>query len=403
MTNKGVSLEGELVRAPTAPAAEFRLCQAAAREIRALVFLSSRHEAAHEVESPLGSQQDRKPDVRGLLRWWRAPLWLLELGTGAKSFVDNPILGSEALNRHGLHVTRLNLAHALAWSRRRRLAGAVPPEWRERFDRDGFVEVRNFLTADAFERLRDALLSAEFDAREQQQGNAVTRRVPIGPDLLASVPELRNLVASKRWRSLLAYVASTRAEPLYYLQTIVSGHAPGGPDPQLELHADTFHPSLKAWLFLTDVTDDQGPLTYVPRSHRLTPERIAWERARSVTIAASDPLSQRGSLRIASEELPALKLPPPRRFAVPANTLVVIDTCGFHARGSSDGPTVRAEIWAFARRTPFVPWTGFDLLSIPPIAIRRGEWLPRIVDALDRLGLKKQHWRPAGRKRPIDP
>ena len=341
--------------------------------------------------------------ARNILSWWRAPLWLLELATGAKSFADNPILGSPALNRRGLHVARLKLAHALAWSRRRRLARAVPSEWRERFDRDGYVEVRDFLPANAFDRLRDGLLSRELDAREQQQGDTITRRVPIGPALLVTVPELRDLLASGRWRSLLAYVASTRAEPLYYVQTILSGHAPGGPDPQLELHADTFHPSLKAWLFLTDVSDGQGPLTYVPGSHRLTPERIAWEQARSVAIAGSDRLSQRGSLRVAPEELPGLNLPPPRRFAVPANTLVVIDTCGFHARGGSDGRHVRAEIWAYARRTPFVPWTGLDLSSLPPIAIRRAQWLPHIVDMLDRLGLKKQHWRPAGRKRPIDP
>lgn len=340
---------------------------------------------------------------RTLLSWWRAPLWLLALGTGAKSFADNPILGSAALNRRGLHVARLKLAHALAWSRRRRLAAAVPPEWREQFDREGFVEVREFLPAEAFEKMRQALLDSAFDGREQQQGDAITRRVPIGPTLLARVPELRALLRSKRWRAVLAYVASTRAEPLYYIQTVISGAGNGGPDPQLDLHADTFHPSLKAWLFLTDVTDDQAPLTYVPGSHRLTPERIAWEQSRSVGIAHSDRLSQRGSLRVTPQELPGLNLPPPKRFAVPANTLVVIDTCGFHARGSSDKPTVRAEIWAYARRTPFVPWAGFDLLSIAPIAIRRGEWLPRIVDRLDRLGVKRQHWQPAGAKRPVDP
>ena len=178
----------------------------------------------------------------------------------------------------------------------------------------------------------------------------------------------------------LAYVASTRAEPLYYLQTISTGRVAGPPDPQLELHADTFHPSLKAWLFLTDVTDDEGPLTYVAGSHLLTRERLAWEQARSVAVKHSDRLSQRGSLRVAPEELPGLGLPPPRRFAVPANTLVVVDTYGFHARGSSSEPTVRAEIWAFTRRTPFVPWTGFDFLSWRPVAARRTQWLAAIVD-----------------------
>ena len=341
--------------------------------------------------------------MRNQLKWWRAPLWLLELGTGAKSFADNPILGSEALNRRGLHLARVRLAHRLAWSRRRRLARAVPAEWREQFDRDGFVEARDFLPPDEFERLRRILLTGEFKAREQQQGDTITRRVPIGPDLLARVPELRKLLTDSLWRSLLAYVASTSAEPLYYVQTIFSGHADGGPDPQLDLHSDTFHPSLKAWLFLTDVSDDRGPLTYVPGSHRLTPKRMAWEKARSVAIRRSDRLSQRGSLRVGLNELAGLDLPTPIRFAVPANTLVVIDTCGFHARGPSCNPHVRAEIWAYARRTPFVPWAGFDLLSIPPIAIRRAEWLPHIIDRLDRLGLKKQHWRPVGRKQAIEP
>ena len=340
---------------------------------------------------------------RTLLRWWRAPLWLLALGTGAKSFVDNPILGSERLNRRGLHAARLKLAHRMARWRRRRLAAQVPQAWREAFDRNGFVEVHDFLPTDVFERLRQTLFTREFDSRQQQQGDAITRRIPIGPALLEQVPDLKLLLASKGWRSLLAYVASTRSEPLYYVQTISTAHSPGPPDPQLELHADTFHPSLKAWLFLTDVTDDQGPLTYVAGSHRLTPQRLAWEQARSIGVKDSDRLSQRGSLRIDPGELGALGLPQPRRFTVPANTLVAIDTCGFHARGSSDKPTVRAEIWAFARRSPFVPWTGLDLLSLRPIAIRRASWLFSIVDRLARIGVMKQHWEPAGRRRAIDP
>ena len=337
-----------------------------------------------------------------LLRWWRAPLWLLALATGAKSFVDNPIIGSERLNRRGLHTARLTLAHRLAWWRRKRLESAVPKDWREAFDRDGFIEIPNFLPEDVFARLKETVLSTALDSRQQRQGDTITRRVPIGPEVLSQVPELGLVLGNKEFRSSLAYVASTRSKPLYYVQTILTGQVPGPPDPQLELHSDTFHPSLKAWLFLTDVTDDQGPLTYVAGSHRLTPERLAWERARSIAIKKSDRLSQRGSLRIEPGELPALSLPQPTRFAVPANTLVIIDTCGFHARGSSERPSVRVELWAYARRTPFLPWTGFDLLSVRPIAIRRSTWLPRIVDWLDRFGIKKQHWQPAGRRRPID-
>lgn len=342
------------------------------------------------------------PAGRQLLRWWRAPFWLLAIATGAKSFADNPILGSRRLNRLGLHASRVRLAHRIAAARRRRLAAAVPPEWREQFDRDGFVLVPDFLPADDFERFRQDLLQSPLPAREQQQGDTVTRRTAIGPDLLKRFPQLRKLLADRRWRALLAYVASTRSRPLYYLQTISTGVAQGPPDPQLELHSDTFHPSMKAWLFLTDVAADMGPLTYAAGSHRATPQRLAWDKARSVAIASADRLSQRGSLRIGPDELASLGLPQPTRFAVPANTLVVIDTYGFHARGRSAAPGVRVEIWAYSRRTPFLPWTGLDPLSLPGIAERRAPLLMAILDRLDSLGVTKQHWRPAGLKRPID-
>jgi hypothetical protein len=47
----------------------------------------------------LGSIMASKPS-----RWLLAPLHVLALGTGAKSFRDNPVIGNCTLNRLGLHV-----------------------------------------------------------------------------------------------------------------------------------------------------------------------------------------------------------------------------------------------------------------------------------------------------------
>ncbi len=337
-------------------------------------------------------------------RWWRAPFWLLALLTGAKSFADNPILGSARLNRAGLHVQRKRLAHALAQSRRARLAKLVPAAVREAFDRDGFIVIPDFLAHDDFRRLQDAILHAEFECREHQQGDTVTRRIAVSHAFLERIPQLAAMIDSARWKGIMAYVSSTRSAPLYYIQIIAAGAREGPRDPQLELHSDTFHPSLKAWLFLTDVADDGRPLTYVAGSHRLTPERAAWEVSRSSSVMATgDRLSQRGSLRIGLEELAGLGLPSPTRFSVPANTLVAIDTCGFHARADADRPTLRVELWAYSRRSPFLPWTGGDLLSWRPLAFRRAEWIAATVDWLDRRGWKVQHWRSVGQRNPLQP
>ena len=341
---------------------------------------------------------------REIARWWRLPLWTLALFTGAKSFADNPILGSRRLNRAGLHLWRLKAAHSLAWRRRGRLAGRIPTDLRDQFDRDGYILVPNFLPEEAFRHIRTQLLESEFETREHLQGDTITRRVAVGPRLLGGIPGLADLLDSPRWKGILAYVASSQSAPLYYIQTIVGGHVDAPPDPQIQLHADTFHPSMKAWLFLTDVGEADRPLTYVAGSHRLSTERLAWEQRKSISVMdGGDRLSQRGSFRMSAEELAELNLPAPTRFAVPANTLVAIDTCGFHARASSDRPTIRVELWAYARRSPFLPWTGFDPLSWRPIALRRAEWLGPIVDWLSAKGLMVQHWRIAGRRRPIDP
>lgn len=335
-----------------------------------------------------------------LLRSWRMPFWLLALGTGAKSFIDNPILGSMRLNKAGLHVARVRASHALANWRRRRIAGLLPDDLREQFDRNGFIVIKDVLTTADFHEVKNALMNMEMLRREQTQGDTITRRIPVGPTLLRAVSKLAILLDSPRWNGALAYVASTSAKPLYYLQTIFGGFAPGPPDPQVQLHSDTFHPSMKAWLFLSDVGEYDRPLTYVAGSHRLSPARIAWEQRMSTEVLLTgDRLSQRGSFRIDVEELAGLGLPSPTRFCVPANTLVIVDTCGFHARSASHQPSMRIELWAYCRRSPFLPWTQGGLFSRRPFASRRMQWIASLVDQLDRFGWSKQHWRNSGRGR----
>ena len=219
------------------------------------------------------------------------------------------------------------------------------------------------------------------------------RKIALAPAALAALPALRTLLAAPQWRGLIRYVGSRDAEPVVWVQAILRHACAGPPDPQTALHADTFHPTVKAWLFLTDVAADAGPFTYVPGSHRLTPDRLAWERRMSVLAAKSpDRENRAGSFRIAAAELPALGLPPPRVFAVPANTLVVADTFGFHARGPSAGRSQRVEIWAYGRRSPFAPWAAFDPWSAAALA-RRSVVGWRLGDLLARAGIKPQRWR----------
>jgi hypothetical protein len=329
------------------------------------------------------------------------PLWLLQLATGAKSFADNPLIGSKRLNGLGLHVGRVRLAHAMADWRRRRLGKRIPAALQREFAEKGFVQIQNYLPEDEFASLRDAILGTMAPAREMVQGDTLTRRIAIDGDYMRAIPGLRALIGAEPWRSLMRYIASYDTEPLYYIQTIISHRFDAEPDPQTVLHADTFHPTMKAWYFLEDVAEDEGPFCYVPGSHRLTSQRIAWEKRRSLAAPDNvDMLSARGSMRVELEELTSLGLPQPQQFAVKANTLVVADTVGFHARGASVRPSRRVEIWAYSRRNPFYPWIGLDPLSVPRVAERR---IGMIWAARSRMSrFFGPPWPSVGAKYPLD-
>lgn len=336
--------------------------------------------------------------VKALLSF---PFWVLQLATSAKSFLDNPIIGSHSLNRRGLHLARVRVAAALCRWRRRQLARHVRADWREAFDRDGFVVIENVIPPAQFADLRRAMLDYRGPAREMLQGDAMTRRLAVDPDMLRTIPQLRTLLARDDLNALFHYVAGFRITPLHYIQTIATHGGHNDADPQEAIHADSFHASLKAWLFLNPVAPDEAPFTYVRGSHRFDAARLNWEYERSLRDPrTTDRLSARGSPRVKPEELARMGLPAPEALSVPANTLVVADTGGFHARGASARPVERVEVWSYARRNPFLPWLGGDLLSLPGLAERRVTWLWALRDKLQ--AYVGQPWRPAGHRRALD-
>lgn len=330
---------------------------------------------------------------RAALAPLRVPLWSAQLLAGTKSFERNPLIGSRRLNEYGLHTARVALAHRIAAMRRRRLESLVSAADRASFARDGFVAKRDFLPEPVFAALLRQVKAYRGPSREIAEGDTIMRKIALDKRTLAALPALAGALRSPEWRGLIRYVGSRDAEPVVWIQTLSRHACDGPPDPQTSLHADTFHPTVKAWLFLSDVAADAGPFTYVPGSHRLTAERLAWERRMSLAARHSPNAENRqGSFRIDPAALREMGLPEPQIFAVPANTLVVADTFGFHARGPSAGRSLRVEVWAYGRRSPFVPWTGLDPWTAAGLA-RRSLVGWRLGDLIERAGIKPHRWR----------
>lgn len=336
-------------------------------------------------------------------RYLLMPVHAAMIASGAKSFRDNPVIGSARLNRHGLHLARRHLAQRMGALRRSRLAGLISAQDRSDFERDGFLLKRDFLDSASFQALRQEIYNLDADAREAVIGDTLTRLIPLDAATLRHLPATRRMLESSAFRNSLDYVGSFKRRPHLFIQTVFSRFRENAPpDVQSFFHSDTFHPTVKAWFYLEDV--DANPLTYVPGSHVANRRRLAWERRASITAADSpEPLTAEGSLRVSEAEIRRMGYPAPVKLAVAANTLIVADTSGFHKRETGAEQATRVSIWAYSRSNPFLPWVGLDIGALPFVRSRAARlfWLGQ--DFVNWLLRSKGPWHWVGRRTPRTP
>lgn len=289
----------------------------------------------------------------------KAPIWLFELLTTTKSFRDNPIIGSSILNRLGLHVVRTIAAHAVMRARMLILALPISAEDRRAYFRDGFIIKENFLADDEFKLLDDEARSFKGEIREMRQGDTLTQRAVLSPEVLQDFPNMSQLLSNKKLLHLAQFTAGHFRAPFYYIEKVKNQYCEGVKDPQKSLHADTFHPSMKFWFFIDDVEPDKGPFTYVPGSHKLTWKRLKWHYHMSVNAKDDDnAYHARGSTRYTLDDVKEMGLPQPQGLAVKKNTLVIANVFGIHRRGDSDVKSTRLALWGDSRTNPFIPLPG---------------------------------------------
>lgn len=338
--------------------------------------------------------------------WLTAPLWPLEIFTAQKAFT-NPLLAHEQLNRRGLYVWRVKTAAKLADRRRAKLADRVSAEERAELAENGAIVTQAVEGAD-LAALREEVMGLKAQAYEMREGDAVTRRIPLTPEVLERAPRLAALVRSDAFQNRIRYVGSFDMAPEMFVQTIftwVDGDdaaARGKPDPQNTMHMDTFHTTVKAWLWLDDVSDEMGPFTYIFGSHKLDPRRLGWLKRRS--IEASTGGSRGGSFRALEADAKAMRLNDPHRFVVPGGTFVVGDTFGFHRRTRAQRQGHRVEIWASLRPNPFLPFTKIPFW--PPAFLRdrtTAMWLKGASWAVKKGLRKRADWHDVGEVTPTEP
>jgi hypothetical protein len=293
---------------------------------------------------------------------------------GKQNAFSTPWVGSPRMNRWGLHGARIAVTDGALQLRRLHVKLQGAPAELATLEREGVLVVPDFLPAAELEAVRSEAhrLRALAAARRAEPRVATTRG--FGPKLpfeggfdrfdggtlnrffdidAATAPALHAAVRSERLATLCRAAVGFPHQPRRFsLYLTIAGDERQNPDPQRTLHRDTFHSTVKLWLFLDDVAAQDGPFEYVHGSHRMSWARYRWEHHKALAAVAS---RGGGSFRIGLQELPTLGLPEPTAHPVRANTLVLADTRGFHRRGAGTPGATRLALYANLRIRPFSP------------------------------------------------
>ena len=256
-----------------------------------------------------------------------------------------------------MHVFRVVLAHGIIRLRQYWVLCAlwrkINAEDRRNWFNKGYIIRQNILTQRELAQLQAEFESCRESMRETWQGDTCTASLLLTDQHRKAIPNTQGILQSETIRPLFQFCSGFFLPPWAYFLSITKKQPPGTKastprksDPQKNAHADAFHPTMKAWLFLHDVTPEHGPFTYYPASHKLSWRRLKWEYHRSVNFREyTDGYSERGSFRLAGQDFATLALPEPEVFTVKANTLIIANTYGFHHRGQSGQNSRRDSLW----------------------------------------------------------
>jgi len=276
-------------------------------------------------------------------------------------------LQNRCLNLLGIQILRYFLAHVCLWVRRARLKNNLS-EYDKTLSNDGIVLIPEFLPTEQFDAIKtqfEKIASANswdvhfsFNAGESRVSTQPTMASPdlsrVGKFVLNN-PTLIQMLKAAEGRKSISYSVSAQSRLVGYFEQVYNGDPdievePFGPEDARGAHTDIFFTSHKAFLYINDVTQENGPFCYVKKSHRFNLRRLFFEYRQS--LKSKDKIGE-----LTTREYQWMQNEQSYFVAcAPANTLVIANTSGIHKRGFVGVQQGTQRNWFMAnyRANPFV-------------------------------------------------
>jgi hypothetical protein len=247
-------------------------------------------------------------------------------------------------------------------------------------DRDGIVTIPDFLRPEDF-----ACVLREYEAvRSGESKHSRIRQYSThGLDNWAAVMTPKDKAFQHTNRvirnhpviaGLTSYIIRRRIDYFPSTMSILTQNMSEGAsettDGNTYLHADVHYHTVKAVLYLNDVTEGGAPFVFAYGSHRLTKERVGLEYELATRISNPKPGQLMNGQPVVGQDLIDRFGLDVRPVYAPANTLIIADHAGLHARGTFNPGRERATLrisFRFADSLRYKFRAIFDRLR-PPYA-----------------------------------
>tara|TARA_R110000744_G_scaffold84864_1_gene166075 strand:- start:166 stop:1179 length:1014 start_codon:yes stop_codon:yes gene_type:complete len=286
-------------------------------------------------------------------------------------YSSEKLIKDSTLVKKGIYPYRALLSEKAVEYRRKKLNLQNNPYFKE-WDENGIIVIEDFLPTQDFLNIQSQL--------NNEKKSGYNLDLSLHPDfskivqMCLATSELTDN-DGKKYLNLLG-TDQVKASS-YTLGSEYVIHAPN--DDQVNVHSDIFHPNLKIWLYINDCNIDNGPYSFVYKSHKKTPKMLEfihkqgliWDKGADhpdfFKYNSAESTDGMGSPRIlrsenctndnmdeVNKELEKLDLPPVTTLKAKANTIIFTDTTGFHARGYAKPGSERYSLRNAFRTNPFI-------------------------------------------------
>lgn len=285
-----------------------------------------------------------------------------------KVFTNNKIVEDSILNFVGLQPFRIILAEILLRCRRFKLGMPLSKPARE-YIKNGFCIFENLLDNEQFAEVKaefkqamesSAVLNHPVDQFGLRDDSVIFEnnfriwqvKCPTTFRTIFNNPKVFEVTRQVNGKNIDSFFKSGNYRIKF--EKVYVEDPPANPPLRKQIksvcnfHADTFHRITKAFFYLEDVDEDHVPFVYCPRSNKINIRRLFFDFFNSISV-------KYGSPRIDVKQLDKMGYKP-QKMCLPKNTLILVDTFGFHAR-SKEGKKgyQRSLVHLDYRPEPFVP------------------------------------------------